>query len=71
MFEFSTSKNHFFIGFNESPLKIMKNAFYMILKALFILNIFKFLSWLFLFISKKTGKTVLLNSVKQFIEMEA
>ena len=49
----------------------MKNAFYMILKALFILKIFKFLSWLFLFISKKTGKTVLLNSVKQFIEMEA
>ena len=30
----------------ESPLKIMKNAFYFILKALFILKIFKFLSWL-------------------------
>ena len=31
----------------ESPLKMMKNAFYFILKALFILKIFKFLSWHF------------------------
>ena len=31
----------------ESPLKIMKNAFYFILKALFVLKIFEFLSWLF------------------------
>ena len=29
---------------NESPLKMMKNAFYFTLKALFILKIFKFLS---------------------------
>ena len=28
----------------ESPLKMMKNAFYFILKALFVLKIFKFLS---------------------------
>ena len=28
----------------ESPLKMMKNTFYSILKALFVLNIFKFLS---------------------------
>ena len=28
----------------ESPLKMMKNAFYFSLKALFILKIFKFLS---------------------------
>ena len=28
----------------ESPLKMMKNAFYFISKALFILKIFKFLS---------------------------
>ena len=38
------SKKFLFICFNESPLKIMKNAFYSILKALFILKIFKFLS---------------------------
>ena len=35
---------HIFICFNESPLKMMKNAFYFILKALFVLMIFKFLS---------------------------
>ena len=28
-------------------VKMMKNAFYFILKALFVLKIFKFLSWLF------------------------
>ena len=28
----------------ESPLKMMKNAFYLTLKALFVFNIFKFLS---------------------------
>ena len=31
----------------ESPLKMMKNAFYSILKALLILKILKLLSWLF------------------------
>ena len=31
----------------EIPLKMMKNPFYFILKALFSLRIFKFLSWLF------------------------
>ena len=29
---------------NENPLKIMKNAFYFTLKALFVLKVFKFLS---------------------------
>ena len=33
------------IGFNESPLKMTKNTFYFILKALFFLKIIKFLSW--------------------------
>ena len=32
-----------FICFNESPLKMMKNAVYFMLKALFILKILKFL----------------------------
>ena len=31
----------------ESSLQMMKNAFYFIVKALFVLKIFKFLSWLF------------------------
>ena len=40
----STSKKDDFICFNESHLKIIKNAFYFILKALFVVKIFKFLS---------------------------
>ena len=43
-----------FICFNENLLKIMKNAFYFILKALFILNKFKLLSWHFGHIEKTT-----------------
>ena len=34
-------------NFSESPLKIMKTPFYFTLKALFVLKIFKFLSWRF------------------------
>ena len=34
----------FFISFNNSPLKMMKNTFYFILKAQFVLKIFAFLS---------------------------
>ena len=37
----------FITCFNDSPLKMMKNAFYFILKAIFVLKIVKFLSWLF------------------------
>ena len=33
-------KNFFFICFNDSPSKMMKNAFYFLLKALFVLKIF-------------------------------
>ena len=36
----------------ESPLQMMKNAFYFTLKALFVLNVFKFLSWLFAHVEK-------------------
>ena len=43
----SRSKKVFFIYFHDSPLKMIKNAFYFILKALFVLKIFKFLSWHF------------------------
>ena len=35
-----------FLCCNENLLKMMKNAFYFISKALFVLKIFKFLSWL-------------------------
>ena len=37
----SPSKKNCFICFNKSPIKMMKNAFYFILKALFILEMFK------------------------------
>ena len=33
-----------FICFNESPLQMLKNAFYFILKAFFVPTTFKFLS---------------------------
>ena len=41
----SSFKKNCFICFNESPLKMMKNVFYFILKALYVLKIFKFLSF--------------------------
>ena len=41
--ELSHSKKIYFIYFNENLLKMMKNAFYFILNALFVLKIFIFL----------------------------
>ena len=40
----------------ESPLKMIKNAFYFTSKALFVLKIFKFLSWLFGHVAKRLDK---------------
>ena len=37
----------------ETPLKMMKNAFYFTLKALFVLKVFKFLSCLFDHVGKR------------------
>ena len=45
----------------ESPLKIMKNAFYFILKALFVLEIFTYFSWLFGYIEKRLNKKALVD----------
>ena len=42
-----------FICINESPLKLMENAFYFILRALFVLKLFKLLSWLFGHLEKR------------------
>ena len=36
-----------------SPLKMKKNAFYLTSKTLFVIKIFKFLSWLFSHVSKQ------------------
>ena len=49
-------KKCFYICFNESPLKLMKNAFYFILKALFVLKIFKFLSYIFVMWKKRLNQ---------------
>ena len=48
------SKKICFICFNESPIKMFKNTFYFILKALFFLKILQFLCLLFAHV-KKTG----------------
>ena len=37
----------------ESPLKMMKNAFYFTLRDRFVLKMFKFLSWLFGHVEKQ------------------
>ena len=43
--ELSPSKEISFICFNERPLEMMKNAFYFLLKSLFVLKIF--LPWFY------------------------
>ena len=43
----SPKKIFFFICFKDSPPKMMKNAFYLILKIVFVLRILKCLPWLF------------------------
>ena len=48
----SPSKKNCFIYFNESPLKMMENGFYFILKALLVLKLFNFLSWFFGLVEK-------------------
>ena len=46
----------------KSPFKMMKNAFYFTLKAIFILEIFKFLFWLFGHVGKRLDKKPKINS---------
>ena len=50
----SPSKKKNIVCINDSPSKMLKNAFYFILKALFVLKIFKFLSWLSGHVEKTT-----------------
>ena len=64
----STGK-HFFLEVSglrqfletEIPLKMIKNAFYFLSKALFVLKIFKFLSWLFGHVWKRLDKKNKIN----------
>ena len=50
----SPSKKICVICLIESPLKMMKNAFYFVLKALFVLKVFKFMSRRFVHVGKTT-----------------
>ena len=45
----------------ENPSKMMKNTFYFTSKALFVLKIFKFLSWLFGYVSKRLDEKGMIN----------
>ena len=45
----------------ESSLKLMRKYFYFVLKALFVLKIFKFLSWLFGYVGKWFDKKAKFN----------
>ena len=45
----------------DTPLKLMKSAFYFTSKALFVLKIFKFLSWLFDHVGKWLDKKDMVN----------
>ena len=58
-------KAHFQVWHNfwttENPVKMMKNVFYFTAKALFILKIFKSLSWLFGHVSKRVDKKDKIN----------
>ena len=45
----------------ESLLKMMRNIFYFTLKALFVLKVFKFLSWHFWLCKKRLGKKATVN----------
>ena len=50
----SHSKKIYFNCFNKSTLKMMKNAFYFILKVIFVLKMLKFLPWHFDHMNKTT-----------------
>ena len=56
---FDSGLTQFLAG--ENPLKIMKNAFYFTSKALFVLKIFTFLSWLFVYAAKQLDKKYKVN----------
>ena len=45
----------------ETPLKTMKNVFHLTFKALFVLKIYKFLSWLFGHMEKRLDQNNKVN----------
>ena len=57
-----TSQKNCFNLLHWKPFKMMKNPFYFVLKVLFVLEIFKFLSWLFDCVEKRLDKKAQVNS---------
>ena len=57
----SPSRKVVFISSNESSLKIMKNVFCFMLKALFVLEIFTFLYRIFGYVEKGRDKKAMVN----------
>ena len=54
-------KKKVFYLFQQKPFKMMKNAFYFMLKALLLLKIFTFLFWLFVYVEKRLDKKPRVN----------
>ena len=57
----SPSKKIIFIYFNKSLLKILKNAFNFMLKAIFVLEILIFLPFLFGYVEKRLDKKAMVK----------
>ena len=68
--ELSPSKKNYVICLTESLLKMMEKAFYFILKAVFILKIFKFLSRLFGHV-RKNGLIRKIRLTSKFIRSQS
>ena len=54
-------KKNMYIYFNERRLKMIKNTFYFMLKALFVLEIFTFLSLLIGYVEKWLDRKAMVN----------
>ena len=57
----SPYKTFVFIQLNRSPLKMMEVAFHFMLKAVFVFQIFTFLSWLFVHVEKRHDNKAMFN----------
>ena len=57
----SASTKVVFVCFNESPLKMMKNAFDFLLKALFVFEIFPVCPDFFRYVKKRLDKRAMVN----------
>ena len=61
MLKFALCPSKKIASFDWKSLKMMKNAFYFILKDLSVQEIFKFLSWLFGYVEKRPDKKTQVN----------